>query len=379
MPASRVVIVFVDALGPALAMQLAEHLRTPMTARGLRGVLGYSTGALPTVLTGAPPNVHGRMCLFTRAGGAERLLAPLRWLGLLPRLLHERRRVRAAVERLLRWRHGLDGYLALHRVPPRAFSWLDIPEREDLFAADTIGGATTFLADARRAGLSVYAAPWQLRESERWAASDAALAAAAPSLTFLYATELDGVMHAEGTRAQRLDERMARLAVHIDRARDRLSAGGAVVTTLVVGDHGMADVTRTVDPRPVLARAKVTHAFVDSTMVRAWGPAAELAQLRRAFEDDGAPGRWLDPAALATRAVPEHQADGLWLLPEGALFAPSFLGGAVRGMHGYDLDQPSAQAGLLSDDPAILAATRSLTDVATVVRARLSLPDTRRP
>lgn len=370
---ASVLVVFVDALGPAQAARLAHHLPFATSAAALRGVLGYSNGALPTLLTGAAPRVHGRMCLFTRATGAERLLAPLRWLGLLPRLVHERRRVRALVERLLRLRHGLDGYLALHKVPPHTFSWLDVPERDDLFTTDAIGGAPTFLADARRAGLGVYAAPWQLPEAARWDAALAALTTDRPALAFLYASELDGAMHARGPDAADVDGLLARLAARIAAARARLRATADEVTTIIVGDHGMAAVERLVDPRPVLARARVAHAFVDATMLRAWGPPATVDRVRQALLDAGTPGRWLDGAALAARDAPAAQADGLWLLPEGALFAPSFLGGAVRGMHGYDLDTASAHAGVLTDDPSTSTHLASLTDLAGVVRRRLAL------
>src|ERR1700679_139240 len=89
----RVMVCFVDALGPA---QLASlRLRRRGHARALEGELGYSSGAIATILTGEAPARHGRMCLFTRRAADEpALLAPLRWLGLLPRFVHERSRVR---------------------------------------------------------------------------------------------------------------------------------------------------------------------------------------------------------------------------------------------------------------------------------------------
>src|SRR6185436_9386184 len=108
--------------------------------------LGYSSGALPTLLTGAPPAAHGRMCLFSKRRAEEAsILAPLSWLGLLPRVVHERGRLRRALARALAQARGLTGYVALHRVPPEAFRWLDLPEREDLFHAEQIGRARTFL------------------------------------------------------------------------------------------------------------------------------------------------------------------------------------------------------------------------------------------
>lgn len=357
---------FVDALGSDLARELGQRLG--LAARSIGGVLGYSTGALPTVLTGQPPSVHGRMCLFARRRTASSVLDALSWLELLPRWLHERKRVRRLAEIWLRARFGLTGYVALHRVPPEAMRWLDLPEQDDLFTTPTIGGASTFLEDARVAGLSVYASRWQVAESDRWTQAHHALETTPADLTFLYATELDGVMHRAGTAA--VGDALARLADHISRARDQLARGGHL-TTIVVGDHGMADINQVIDPRAVTAEL-APRLFVDSTMLRVWGGLDELARTRRTLESSW-PGRWLDGAALAERRAPVNGSpfgDAAWLLPEGAMFAPSFLGGAVRGMHGYDLDTPSSRAGFLSDANAT---PHTLTDVAGLVRQSLAL------
>src|SRR4051812_46783423 len=92
----RVLVVFVDALGPDQLESAGGLGGLPHRGR-LRGILGYSCGALPTLLTGAPPERHGRMCLFSHVErGEEGVLAPLKWLGLLPRLVHERGRLRRA-------------------------------------------------------------------------------------------------------------------------------------------------------------------------------------------------------------------------------------------------------------------------------------------
>jgi hypothetical protein len=368
-------VVFVDALGPRQLARLAERQGALPHRASLEGVLGYSSGALPTVLTGARPARHGRMCLFTRrAPDAEPLLAPLAWLGLLPRVVHERPRVRSALARWLAQARGWTGYVQLGRVPPEAFHALDLPEREDLFTARAIGGAATFLADAREAGLTVEAARWQLPERERWSDVLTRIEQRPPDLAFLYATELDAMLHAGGNEAPGLEDALDRLAERILRARTAMSRGGAPLRTIVVGDHGMADVARVIDPRPALAELG-TQAFVDSTMLRVWGDARDLAAARRRLEARRWPGAYLDAAALAARGAPVHagHADGLWLLPEGTLFAPSYLGGVVKGMHGYDVGSPSSQAGLMTDDPGLAASARDLTDVARTVRSGLGL------
>jgi hypothetical protein len=374
--ARRLLIVFVDAMGPAQLQRFQEQLAFLPHRRTLRGILGYSSGALPTILTGAPPSVHGRMCLFSRnEDESDSILSPLSMLGLLPRAIHERNAVRRMAASLLAKHSGLSGYVALHRVPPEAFRWIDIPEREDLFQTEMIGRARSFLADARQAGLCVFTANWRLPEDERWQDALSTIESMQPDLTFLYSTELDAHLHEHGNAAQRTHEVLSRIAQRIAHAREILAKDARSLVTIVVGDHGMADVTRVIDPRPRLARLRIEHSIVDSTMWRFWGNDATLSRVRRELEFSNTPGSWLDLRALRARSVPVAGApygQALWLLPEGMIFAPSWVGNKARGMHGYDVGTQSSLAALASDDASVSSCS-SLTDIASIVRKHLGI------
>lgn len=372
----RVLVVFVDALGPAQLERFGDRMAFLHHHRALRGILGYSAGALPTILTGAAPSVHGRMCLFSRRNAnGDDVLSPLSLLGLLPRALHERDLVRRTAAAWLARHSGLSGYVALHKVPPEAFQWLDIPEREDLFKADMIGRARTFLADARASGLSVFTANWKLPETIRWQKAFESIQHLRPDLTFLYSAELDGHLHQYGNGDAKTDAVLSRIARRISRARELLAKDARPLVTIVVGDHGMADVARIVDPRPLTSRLGIDRTIVDSTMLRFWADAGALSRARRELERSGIPGSWLDLNAMRARDVPVSGAPygrALWLLPEGTIFAPSWVGGKAQGMHGYDIGTQSSLASLSSDDVSI-SACQKLADVAGVIRGHLGL------
>lgn len=370
----RVLVVFVDAFGADQLARFRELLGTLPHRKAIRGIVGYTSAALPTILTGESPAVHGRMCLFSAHDGpGTSVLAPLRWLGLLPRLVHEQRHVRRAAERMLSKSAGITGYLALHRVPPEHFSWLDIQERDDMFQAETVGGANTFLSDARNSGLSVYASPWQTPEPMRWTQALGELRRHKPDLTFLYSADLDGVMHSEGSRGERAVDVMHCIVQNIDRAREELMGDGADLTTIVVGDHGMADVHTYIDPRPLLKQLPNMRVFVDSTMLRFWGDSRQLALARLQTEREDLPGQWLDQHMLAARRIPKDRyGHAILLLREGAIFSPSHLGGRPDGMHGYDIDSPSAKAAVASDQP-LPRGCDCLTSIAGIVREQLGL------
>lgn len=372
----RLLIIFVDALGPAQFRRFGDRLWFLSHQRTLRGILGYSSGALPTILTGAPPSIHGRMCFFSRHDDeSSSLLAPLSILGFLPRILHERQWVRRRAAQWFAKHSRISGYVALHRVPPDAFHWLDLPEREDLFQAESIGRARTFLADARESGLCVFTANWRLGESRRWQNAFSTLAQQKPDLTFLYSTELDAHLHAVGNGCSNTDAILSRIAKRIGHARDIIGNDPRPLVTIVVGDHGMADVTSIVDPRLIAAQLSIEQAIVDSTMWRFWGDDITLSVARKTLESSGIPGSWLDLRALRTRGAPVQGApfgQAIWLLPEGTIFAPSWVGDKARGMHGYDVGTQSSFATLASDDPGI-SHCNALTDVAGFIRKQLGL------
>jgi len=370
----RVLVAFVDALGP-LQAELFEGALAELPHRAtLRGVFGYTSGALPTLLTGQRGDVHGRMCTFRRLREGETSpLAPLRWLGMLPAFVHQRPAVRRAAAKALSHVVGLTGYLDLYRIPPSLFTSLDVAERDDLFTTERVGQASTFLAEARARGLSVYATPWQLDANARFRMAKQVLPAVRPDLTFLYAPELDGVLHRHGNRTRAAADTATRIAEHIEDARRILASDGAEVVTLVVGDHGMANIVRAYHPRRLLDAAALDATFIDSTMLRLWGPEQERERVRRAVEVEGVRGRYLTGAELAVRGVPTTPADygeAIVILDEGGVFAPSHCGGIPRGMHGYDLHSRAADVALLSSEP-IPSKCQGLDNVADLVRSHL--------
>lgn len=369
-----VLVVFVDALGPRQLERMSDAFAFAPARRSLSGVLGYSSGALATLLTGAEPREHGRMCLFSRAAEGDDLLRPLTLLGLLPRIVHERGPLRRVAARAIARLRGLTGYVALHKVPPSAFAWLDMPEREDLFLARDVGGKPTFLARARAEGLRVQAAAWSLPEAERFAELERRVAREGADLVFAYAAGLDAALHLAGNAGGQAEQVAARrIERHVSRLREALSARGPL-TTILVGDHGMADVRRVVDPRPVVDGLDVRH-FVDSTFLRLWGTRDALSRARALVERARWDAAWLDADALGARNAPTAGApygDAFVALPEGTIFAPSFVGGAARGMHGYDLGSPSSEAAIATDGPLPPDVVR-LADVARLVTSELGL------
>jgi hypothetical protein len=126
------IYVLVDALGweiirdqPFLDDVLEER-------RWLQTILGYSSGAIPTLLSGRWPSQHGHWNLFYLSPASS----PFRWtrpLKALPRQLVENRLARRAVKHVSRRLSGYTGYFSTYDYPIAHLDQFDLTEKRDIY------------------------------------------------------------------------------------------------------------------------------------------------------------------------------------------------------------------------------------------------------
>src|SRR3989442_3999607 len=106
------IYVLVDALGWELVRGRPFLDDVLIDKRWLVTILGYSSGAIPSLLSGRYPNQHGHWNLFYRSPGAS----PFRWtrpLGRLPRPLVENPVSRRVVQHPARRPSGYNRHLSV--------------------------------------------------------------------------------------------------------------------------------------------------------------------------------------------------------------------------------------------------------------------------
>jgi hypothetical protein len=360
-PAPRRVSLYVliDALGWPLA-QGADFLAAQLPfRRALRTTLGYSSGAIPTILTGQLPQRHGRWNLLY----LDPEHSPFRWLRHCPQLADsflDSRYGRAALTRL--GRHGLGlgpGFECALR--PGLLPWFNWAERRPLYQSGSVAGATT--------AFDVWAAsrvPYRIfyyrdgRDFELIRQARAALESGQASTVFLYLSELDGYLHQELNHPRAVARRLAGYAAGLEEllaAAMRLDPGARV---RIFSDHGMTAVRSRVDlaagvralgwsmPQDYLA-------VYDSTMLRCWffNPAARANC--EAYLRAQTCGRVLDPGELRDFGLAFADArygELIYLLDPGVMVAHGEFNGSgwnPCGMHGYDPAHPDSDAVLLSN------------------------------
>jgi len=350
----RQLIVLVDALGWLTAERtgfLADRL--PFRRR-LTTVFGYSSTAVPSLLTGAWPRDHGHWFLYRRARGRSPFVGA-RWIDALPGGLGRRWRVRSRLQEFWRRRAGIRGYFSLYDVPLGILPGLEPVEVADTWAPGAFPDTPTLVDHLVRGSRGYHVSDWRRSDAEKIDVALRILAERDPAVVVLYLTEVDSEQHRVGTTAPEFDAAVRRAGERIETFLRSAEERGPWGVT-VFSDHGMTDVTTSRDLFAVLREAGLERgrdfdAFLDSTVARFWNVRDEAA-LRGALAS-ATWGRVLSPETLAAWRVdfPARDYGDLFFLADpGVLILPSDMGSApLAAMHGYDPGHPTSDACLLAD------------------------------
>jgi hypothetical protein len=345
--ASRPIRVFVliDALGWEIIKDLpflnaALPVRMPLTT-----VLGYSSGAIPTILTGQTPAQTGHWNLFYYDPEGS----PFRWLkaaAFLPERLLDNRYARRIIRELGRRVMGL-GPLFECAVSPRLLPKFNWVEKENIYGERGIPSTASIfdLLKERKIPYQVYS--YHSRsDSEICAQARHDIEHDAASFYFLYLSEFDHFLHAQCQDRKAVAERLAWYEQQLRSVFAAANKRDPQAQLAVMSDHGMTPVHAQYDLVGAIEQLGFTMprqylAVYDSTMARYWffddaARAAIIGELERT-----SCGRILADSELEKLGIlfPDRRyGEVVFLFDPGWLFARSdFNGGGWQpaGMHGY--------------------------------------------
>ena len=353
------IFVLVDALGWRFAQKHAFLSDILPRRHEMTTVLGFSSAAIPTVLSGRMPEEHGHWCLFRR----RRFLSCFSWalpVLALPPVIRENYRTRNAIGALTRSLFNITGYFCLYEVPVSVLPRLDYVERKDLWTPGALSGCKNIFDELKVNAVAYYASGWRNTDEQKLASCLGAVVESPVQCCFLYLSELDAALHTHGPDSEGARQALVAAGVRIRRLLARAADLYSDVRLFVFSDHGMTTVSGTHDLQSALRQARASgplrraafFAFYDSTMARFWPRNKDARQALEEFLSSLPYGRVLsedDRAELGLRFRGNEYGDVIFVMDHGRVIVPSFASSAApRAMHGFRPSDPDSAACLLA-------------------------------
>lgn len=363
------IITLIDALGWRYAEDFLKDVlpvRTP-----IRTVLGFSSGAIPAILTGLTPSRTGHWNLFYYNPQGS----PFHWLryfDFLPDGILNHRVSRKILKEMGRRVLGL-GPVFECCVQPRYLRFFDWVEKKNIYQAGGVNGPSIFdrCADA---GIpyKVYSyhmgTDRQLIEAFRHD-----LAQGAASFYFLYLSEIDSFLHMHCKDQQRVAEKLAWYSAELGGIFRSVIEADPEANIAVCSDHGMTPVEDHFDlvggvQKLGLQMPRDYLAVYDSTMARYWFFSEAARDRITNYLAAQSCGRILPDEELKELGVyfdDRRFGEVVFLLQPGCLLERSDFNGPrwnPSGMHGYHPEDADSDGIFLSNKPP-RAAMKSVIDL----------------
>ncbi len=350
------IFVLMDALGWEWIKDHPFLKEVAPYRRPLDSVLGFSTAAIPSILTGRFPDEHGRLSLFYRANGHSPF-SKLRLICAMPPAMVENRYARFAVKKIARRMNNLSGYFQLYGIPLSYLPKLDVCEKRNIYEPGGIPDSTSIFDLLESNGTPYKAYCYHDGPDDQLVASmEADLRAGAAKFYFLYLAELDHFLHLHADDRAAAAQMLGKYSTALARLHKIALESYGAADIHVFGDHGMAPTVATIDVQAALAALPIKAAdylcLLDSTMARFWFFSVRARELvtKALTEVDG--GRWLEADDLIK--LHSYFPDGkygeqIFLTEAGTVIAPSHMGArALAGMHGFHPSAPHSRSAFVS-------------------------------
>ena len=366
------IFVLIDALGWKF-LEGKEFLSDLLPyRRPLRTVLGFSSGAIPSMLTGLSPAENGHWNLFYYDPEGS----PFRWLRrfqFLPGQIMDHRVTRKLMKEMGRHLLGMGPSFDCC-VSPRLLPWFNFVERRDIYSPSGIARAKSIFDQLQERGIPhrVYTYHhWKDEEILKLAVRDVHRSDA--RFFFVYLCEMDMLLHEQWKDPERVERRLDWYAAGLRRLFDAAREIDPGATFTITSDHGMTPVRGHYDlvkdvENLSLRMPEDYLAVYDSTMARFWFFSESAQQAVTGLLTGLSCGRILSDNELRQLGIffaDRRYGETIFLLNPGVMLMHSDFHGdgwMPVGMHGYHPDDPYSDAVFLSNqEPPV--PVNSITDV----------------
>jgi hypothetical protein len=374
------VYVLIDALGWELIRERPFLAGFLGHQQALRTLLGFSSGIIPSILTGRTP-AENEMWNLVYYDPEHSPFRGMRKLGRLPALLDNRIGRRALTEigrRILGMGSNFDV-----SVPPQILPWFHWAESRNIYARNGIPGQQSIfdLLHEKGVGQKIYSYKDRTTDQEILKRATHDIANGNEEVFFLYLSEFDMFLHLHRAEPASIAAKLAWYEEELGRVFEAAQRRNSGACLRVFSDHGMTPVVRHCDMAAAVDGCGFRMpddylAVYDSTMARFWffsdaareAICARLGQLdyARVLSDDELHG-------FGVYFADHRYGELVALLDPGCIVAEGGFNGKgwkPAGMHGYHPDDANSSAVFLSSD-APREAPRSVRDVFGIMQEAL--------
>jgi len=352
------VVTLIDALGWTYVKDRPIMPDVLKYRSEVRTVLGFSSGAIPTLLSGKLPRESGHWNLFYY-DPEHSPFRWVRWLRFLPRPILNHRIVRTGVRILSQKMSRFGGYFQIYGVPVELLPYFDICEKKDIYRPGGVPSSLFDHLESRGIRYRTYSYH-QLPDDEIVRTARRDLQDKKYEFYFLYLSELDAYLHNSCQDVAGVERQLARYENWLREIYEAARAADDEVVFYVLSDHGMTPKRSGYDLVGKIRELGLKMpgdylALYDSTMARFWffnDRARKSISARLAELDCGHVLSEPEKKDLGIDFSDHRQGEIVFLMNPGVLIEPSFFGRkGPEGMHGFHPDDPFSSAIFLSNVP----------------------------
>lgn len=354
---------FVDALGWEIVSKYNFLKDTLVYRKKVEMQFGYSSAAVPTILSGKHPQEHKHFSFFYYNPNKSpfenfKYLKFFFGAGLHPKCLFNRGRVRRIISRLTAKMLGYTGYFSLYSVPFNKLPLFDYCEKTDIFASGGLSPVENLYDILEASGLKFHISDWRKSEDENIALAKQAIADDA-DFVFVYTGAFDAFMHDNVFDSSAIENKLSAYEQKVYSILQTLSKTGKDFNFTIISDHGMTPTSEVCDLMRIvksldLKFGKDYVAFFDSTMARFWYPTNSQevkAKIQKALST--CKGHFLSKVEKENYGIDFEDnlyGEDIFITDEGIQISPCDLGSkALNGMHGYMPTAKDSYACMLSN------------------------------
>ena len=351
------IFLFIDALGWKIINDHQFMVDLFPYRRKIFMQFGYSSSAIPTILSGKTPAEHGHLGLFRFAPDHSpfKKLSRLAWL-FKPESFWNRGRVRHHLSKILKRLYGFTGYFQLYRMPIWKLKFVDYCEKRDLFVAGGMENIANLHDTLSRKGVDFHISDWHLSDDENYTAAEKAIDHG-KNFLFVYTASFDGVLHDNVGDFTTIQSKLDKIKIQIQNLYKKAAEHAETVHFTIFSDHGMTPLTGTVDMIKKITESGLVFGqdygvCYDSTMARFYylnnNAKKVIEEMMKLF-----PGHFLSKEEEIRYGIYRQDrafGDGIFLLDAGLQIVPSDMGEKpLNGMHGFSPEDEHSFAAILSN------------------------------